>query len=78
MIGDFAQQWTHEGIRLTAVEWKIIICSYFEAALAEADGREVQDIRLPESTSKMDVSRMDNMIEYIHRLGAHMGINFTE
>lgn len=78
MLGDFARQWSHEGVRLTAAEFKIIICSYFEAALAEADGREVRTIPLPESTSKMDVDRMNNLLEYVLYLGCHMGVEFSE
>ena len=78
LMADFARSWSHDGVHLTAAEWKIIICSYFEAALAEADGRKVQDIPLPESTSKMDVSRMDCMLEYVLFLGACLGINFSD
>jgi hypothetical protein len=76
-MADFARSWSHDGVHLTAAEWKIIICSYFEAALAEADGREVQDISLPESSSQMDVSRMDNMLEYCCFLGAQLGIELS-
>jgi len=78
MLGDFARQWSHEGIHLTAAEFKIIICGYFEAALAESDGREAKAIPLPESTSKMDVDRFNNLLEYCHYLGCHMGIIFSE
>lgn len=77
LMANFSRSWSHEGIHLTAAEWKVITCGYFEAALAEADGREVQDIPLPESTSKMDVSRMDCLLEYCCFLGAHLGINFS-
>lgn len=65
LLGDFARSWSHEGVRLTAAEWKVITASYFNAALAEADGLEVRDIPLPESTSRMDAARMNNFIEYV-------------
>lgn len=78
LLGDFARSWSHEGVRLTAAEWKIILCSYFEAALAEADGRAPQDIPLPESTSQMDSSRMNNMLEYLQWIGAEIGVIFSE
>lgn len=78
LLGDFARSWSHEGVRLTAAEWKIILCSYFEAALAEADGREVRDIPLPESTSRMDAARMNNFLEYLLFIGANMGVIFSE
>ena len=77
LLGDFARSWSHEGVRLTASEWKIILCSYFEAALAEADGRAPQDIPLPESTSQMDSSRMNNMLEYLQWIGAEIGVIFS-
>lgn len=75
LIGDFARQWSHEGVHLTAAEWKLTFCCYFETALAEADGRDVKPIPLPESTSKMDVERMNNMLEYICFIGAKMGLD---
>ena len=78
LLGDFARSWSHEGVRLTAAEWKIVTCSYFNAALAEADGLEVRDIPLPESTSRMDAARMNNFLEYLLFLGAHMGVIFSE
>lgn len=78
LFSDFARSWSCEGVRLTAAEWKIVLCSYHEAALAEADGREAKPIPLPESTSKMDVTRMDNFIEYIKYIGAHLGVEFNE
>lgn len=78
LLGDFARSWSHEGVRLTAAEWKVIMCSYFNAALAEADGLEVRDIPLPESTSRMDAARMNNFLEYLLFLGAHMGVIFSE
>lgn len=78
MFSDFARSWSCEGVRLTAAEWKIVLTSYFEAAIAESDGREPKPIPLPESTSKMDVARMDNFIEYIKYIGAHLGVEFQE
>jgi hypothetical protein len=78
LFGDFARSWAYEGVRLTAAEWKIILCSYHEAALAESDGRPAKPIPLPESTSKMDVARMDNFIEYIKYIGAQLGVEFQE
>lgn len=78
LLGDFARSWSHEGVRLTAAEWKIILCSYFEAALAEADGRAPHDIPFPESTSQMDSSRMNNMIEYLQWIGTEIGVIFSE
>lgn len=78
LLGDFARSWSHEGVRLTAAEWKIITASYFEAALAESEGRAPQDIPLPESTSRMDSSRMNNMIEYLQWIGAEIGVIFSE
>lgn len=78
LLGDFARSWSNEGVRLTAAEWKVITCSYFNAALAEADGLEVRDIPLPESTSRMDAARMNNFLEYLLFLGAHMGVIFSE
>jgi len=78
LLGDFARSWSHEGVRLTSAEWKVITASYFNAALAEADGLEVRDIPLPESTSRMDAVRMNNFLEYLLFLGAHMGVIFSE
>lgn len=78
LLGDFARSWSHEGVRLTAAEWKVITASYFNAALAEADGLEVRDIALPESTSRMDAARMNNFLEYLLFLGANMGVIFSE
>lgn len=78
LFGDFARSWAYEGVRLTAAEVKIIFTSYFEFALAESDGREAKEIPLPESTSKMDVTRMDNFIEYIKYIGAQLGVEFQE
>lgn len=78
LIGDFARSWHHEGVYLTSAEFKIILCSYFEAALAEADGRAVSDIPLPEKTSRMDVSRADNFIEFMLWLGCNMGVSFSD
>lgn len=78
LLGDFARSWSHDGVRLTAAEWKVITASYFNAALAEADGLEVRDIPLPESTSRMDAARMNNFLEYLLFLGAHMGVIFSE
>lgn len=78
MFGDFARQFSHEGVHLTAAEWKMIFCSYFHFALCEADGLEVRDIPLPESTSKMDSDRMNNFIEYMSFIAAQMGIDLAE
>ena len=78
MFSDFARQFSHEGVHLTAAEFKLIFCCYFNAALAEADGLEVRDIPLPESTSKMDSDRMNNFIEYICFIGAQMGVDLSE
>jgi hypothetical protein len=78
MFSDFARGFSFEGVHLTAAEFKIIMCSYFNAALAEADGLEVRDIPLPESTSKMDVSRADNFIEYCYFIGEHLGVVFSD
>lgn len=78
MFSDFARSWSLDGVRLTAAEWKVVFTSYFEFALAKADGREPKPIPLPESTSKMDVARMDNFIEYIKYIGAHLGVEFNE
>lgn len=78
LIGDFARSWHHEGVYLTSAEWKIVLCSYFEASLAEADGRPVSDIPLPEKTSRMDVSRADCFIEFMLWLGCNMGVSFSD
>jgi hypothetical protein len=75
LMGDFARQFSHEGVHLTAAEWKLAFCCYFEAALAEADGREAKPIPLPESTSKMDVDRMNNLLEYVLFISAQLGLN---
>jgi len=78
LFSDLARGFSFEGVHLNAAEWKIITCSYFEAALAEADGREVCDIPLPESTSKMDVDRMNNFLEYVLFIGAQLGVEFSD
>jgi hypothetical protein len=78
LFGELARGFSFESAHLTAAEWKIVLCSYFEAALAEADGRDVRDIPLPESTSKMDVSRADNFIEYLYFTGEHLGVIFSD
>jgi hypothetical protein len=78
LFGELARGFSFEGVHLTAAEWKIILCSYFNAALAEADGLEARDIPLPESTSKMDVSRADNFIEYCYYIGEHLGVIFSD
>lgn len=78
LIGDFARSWHHEGVYLTSAEWKIVLCGYFEAALAESDGRPVSDIPLPEKTSRMDVSRADCFIEFMLWLGCNMGVSFSD
>lgn len=77
MLADFARLWSHDGVHLTPAEFKIILCSYFNAALAEADGLEVRDIPLPESTSKMDVDRMNNFIEYVCYIAVSMGVDLS-
>lgn len=78
LFGELARGFSHEGVHLTAAEFKIILCSYFNAALAEADGLEVRDIPLPEPTSKMDMSRSDNFIEYCYYIGEHIGVVFSD
>ena len=78
LLSDFARSWSHEGVHLTAAEFKIILCSYFNAALAEADGLEMRDISLPESTSKMDVDRMNNFIEYVLYISATLGVELSD
>lgn len=78
MMGDFARQFSHKGVRLTAAEWKTIFCCYLNFALAEADGLEVREIPLPESTSKMDADRMGNLIEYACFISAQMGIDLSD
>jgi hypothetical protein len=78
LLGDFALSWSHEGVHLTAADWKLVACCYFHFALCEADGLEVRDIPLPESTSKMDVDRMNNFLEWLLFIGAQMGVSFTE
>ena len=78
MMGDLARQWSHEGVHLTAVEFKTILCCYFHFALCEADGIEARDIPLPESTSKMDADRMGNLIEYACFISAQMGIDLSD
>lgn len=78
LLGDLARLWSHEGVHLTAAEWKMIFCSYFNFALAEADGLEVRDLPLPESTSKMDVDRMANFIEYVLFISTHLGVDLSD
>lgn len=78
MMGDFARQWSHDGVHLTAAEFKTIFCCYFHFALCEADGLEVRDIPLPESTSKMDSDRMNNLLEYCGFIASHMGVDLSE
>lgn len=78
MLGDFARSWSHDGVRLTAAEWKITLVVYHRLALAEAEGFPIPEAAVPESTSMMDVDRMNNLIEYCYFIGAQIGVNFSE
>lgn len=75
LFGELARGFSHEGVHLTTADWKLVFCCYFEAALSEADGREVANIQLPESTSNMDVDRMNNFLEYVLFISAQLGLN---
>jgi len=78
LLGDFARSWSHEGVRLTAAEWKAIHCTLFACFLAECEGQAIPIPHGPESTSQMDSSRMNNMLEYLQWIGAEIGVIFSE
>lgn len=78
MFSDFARGFSFEGVRLTAAEWKIILVVYHRLALAEAEGFPIPEAGAPESTSLMDVDRMNSLIEYCYFIGAQIGVNFPE
>lgn len=78
MFSDFARGFSVDGVHLTAAEWKVILVVYFRLALAEAEGYPIPEAKPPESTSKMDVERMGNLIEYVLYLSAQLGIEISE
>jgi len=78
IMGDFARSFAHEGVRLTAAEWKTLLVVFFPLALAEADGAPIPHATAPESTSKMDVDRMSCLIEYCYFIGTRFGVTFAD
>lgn len=78
IIGDFARSWQYEGMHLSAAEWKIALVVFFRLSLAEAEGYPIPEAKAPESTAKMDVDRMNNLIEFCYWIGAQIGVEFTE
>ena len=78
MFGDFARSFDHEGIHLTAAEWKIALVVFFPLALAQADGQPIPEAAAPEPTSKMDIERMGCLIEFCYFIGTQIGVTFAD
>jgi hypothetical protein len=77
MLNDVSQQVEWYGRKLSTEDWKNV----FSASLSQTDtvpGIDGGIVVLGQSTSKMTVSQMNDLIEIINAFGADKGVKFND
>jgi hypothetical protein len=82
MLGDIARQveWSVNGVRglLNADDWKNIMTATVRQEVRMAEGINGGFVLLGQSTKRMTVSELGEIIEFMYSFGADRGVAWTE
>ena len=82
LCGDFAEQATYMGRKLTLAQWKVLFISGHAIATGQgADvvpGIEGEFVNIRESSAQMSVKRMSSLIEYVIAYAAETGVTLSD
>lgn len=82
MLGDIARQveWSVNGVRglLDAEDWKHIVTATVRQEVRMAEGINGGFVLLGQSTKRMTVAELGDLIEFMYSFGADRGVVWTE